>query len=65
MQGMNSTSQKATDKQRDYIVALYNQANGTDHTAVCDCEGLGLSWLAAVKMTKTAASKIISDLSAA
>lgn len=62
---MNSTEQKATDKQRDYIVSLYNEANGTDHTAVCDCEGLELTWLAATKMTKTAASKIISGLRAA
>lgn len=59
---MNSTAPKATDKQREYIVALYNQANGTDHTAVCDCEGLGLTWLGATKLTKSAASKIIASL---
>lgn len=57
-----STSDKATSRQREYIVSLYNEAHGTDHVALCDCEDLDLSWLAATKLSKAKASKMIADL---
>lgn len=53
----------ATDKQIDYIVSLYNQLHGTDHSWLSQCDHLPMSQRERTGgMTKSEASTHIDSL---